>query len=156
MHGIVPIGLLPLGFLVLDAFLTFAAWKSSEKGSVVSNLHAYSYRTAIVSCRTLAVGFPLPTISQSYLFTLFCTLILDHGVKQFRYGLELLRLSYSQFVQSSKMIKWDLRPVPFRIEFLNIIMSKNNCKSVRDIFDRIVGPSDPRRNGLVFGLVPPD
>ena len=37
-------------------------------------------KTAIVSFRTLPVGFPLPTISQSSLFTLFCPLILDHGV----------------------------------------------------------------------------
>ena len=36
--------------------------------------------TAIVSFRTLAVGFPLPTISKNSLFTLFCPLILDHGV----------------------------------------------------------------------------
>ena len=36
--------------------------------------------TAIVSFRTLPVGFPLPTISQSSLFTQFCPLILDHGV----------------------------------------------------------------------------
>ena len=36
--------------------------------------------TAIVSFHTLAVGFPLPTISKSSLFTLFCPLILDHGV----------------------------------------------------------------------------
>ena len=36
--------------------------------------------TAIVSFRTLPVGFPLPTISKSSLFTLFCPLILDHGV----------------------------------------------------------------------------
>ena len=36
--------------------------------------------TAIVSFRALPVGFPLPTISQSSLFTLFCPLILDHGV----------------------------------------------------------------------------
>ena len=36
--------------------------------------------TAIVSFRRVAVGFPLPTISQSHLSTLFCFLILDHGV----------------------------------------------------------------------------
>ena len=35
--------------------------------------------TAIVSLRTPPVGFPLPTISQTSLFTLFCPLILDHG-----------------------------------------------------------------------------
>ena len=35
--------------------------------------------TAIVSFRTLPVSFPLPTISRTSLFTLFCPLILDHG-----------------------------------------------------------------------------
>ena len=35
--------------------------------------------TAIVSFRTLPVSFPLPTISKTSLFTLFCHLILDHG-----------------------------------------------------------------------------
>ena len=36
--------------------------------------------TAIVSFHTLPVGFPLPTISKNPLNTLFCSLILDHGV----------------------------------------------------------------------------
>ena len=36
--------------------------------------------TAIVSFHTLPVGFPLPTISKNSLYTLFCSLILDHGV----------------------------------------------------------------------------
>ena len=36
--------------------------------------------TASVSFRTLPVGFPLPTISKNSLYTLFCPLILDHGV----------------------------------------------------------------------------
>ena len=36
--------------------------------------------TAIVFFRTLPVSFPLSTISQTSLFTLFCPLILDHGV----------------------------------------------------------------------------
>ena len=36
--------------------------------------------TAIVSFHTLPVGFPLPTISKNSLCTLFCPLILDHGV----------------------------------------------------------------------------
>ena len=36
--------------------------------------------TAIVSFHTLSVGFPLPTISQTSLSTLFCPLILDYGV----------------------------------------------------------------------------
>ena len=45
--------------------------------------------TAIVSFRTLPVGFPLPTISQTSLFTLFYPVILDHGV--------LLKISISGF-----------------------------------------------------------
>ena len=36
--------------------------------------------TAIVSFHTLLVGFPLTTISKNSLSTLFCPLILDHGV----------------------------------------------------------------------------
>ena len=36
--------------------------------------------TAMVSLRTLPVGFPLLTISWTSLFTLFHPLILDHGV----------------------------------------------------------------------------
>ena len=36
--------------------------------------------TAIVSFHALPVGFPLPTISKNSLDTLFCSLILDHGV----------------------------------------------------------------------------
>ena len=36
--------------------------------------------TTIVSFGTLPVGFPLPTISKTSLFTLFRLLILDHGV----------------------------------------------------------------------------
>ena len=36
--------------------------------------------TAIVSFHTLPVGFPLPTISKNSSYTLFCPLILDHGV----------------------------------------------------------------------------
>ena len=49
---------------------------------MVNFSHAYSYRggNAIVSFHTLPVGFPLPTISKNSLYTLFCSLILDHGV----------------------------------------------------------------------------
>ena len=36
--------------------------------------------TTIVSFRALPVGFPLPTFSKNFLSTLFCPLILDHGV----------------------------------------------------------------------------
>ena len=130
--------------------------------------------TTIVSVHTLPVGFPLPTISKNSLYTLFCSLILDHGVLlkistsvpkilisnflldtslhhcfqsviirsllllmslqvvQFQYGLEFLRLSYSQIVQSFQdVIMRDFRhrqknSVPLRSEILNIIISKTN------------------------------
>ena len=36
--------------------------------------------TRIVSFHALPVGFPLPTISKNSLYTLFCSLILDHVV----------------------------------------------------------------------------
>ena len=36
--------------------------------------------TAVVSFKTQPVGFPLPTISKNSLSTLFCHLIIDHGV----------------------------------------------------------------------------
>ena len=49
--------------------------------------------TTIVSFRTLPVAFPLPTISKNSLSTLFCPLILDHGV--------LLIISSSGFKNSS-------------------------------------------------------
>ena len=37
-------------------------------------------KTAIVSFHILPVGFPMPTISKNSLYTLFCSLTLDHGV----------------------------------------------------------------------------
>ena len=131
-----------------------AARKNSETYSTVSfcTLIDIVTETASVSFRTLPVGFPLPTISKTSLYTLFCPLILDHGVLliisisdpkilsskilldtsshhclqsviikssflqmnllviQFQYGLEFLRLSYSQFVQSFQdVIRWDFR-----------------------------------------------
>ena len=33
--------------------------------------------------------------------------------------------------------------VPLRIEFLNIVISKNNSEQVGVVFDRIMGSSDP-------------
>ena len=49
---------------------------------MVNFFHAFRIvaETAIVSFHTLPVGFPLPTISKNSLYTLFCSLILDHGV----------------------------------------------------------------------------
>ena len=157
LHGsraIFPLGLLPLGLLVLDAFLTLCCVEDlgEEFGCVdfCALIHIVT-GTAIVSFRTLPVGFSLPTISWTSLFTLFYTLILDHGVSfiisvpglkilnsqilldisfhhclqsviirsslllmnlrnvQFQYGLEFLRLSYSEFVQAfQNVLRWDL------------------------------------------------
>ena len=49
---------------------------------MVNFSHACSYRCGNYnfSFHTLPVGFPLPTISKNSLYTLFCPLILDHGV----------------------------------------------------------------------------
>ena len=42
---------------------------------------------------------------------------------------------------------WDFRhrqnSVPLRIDFLNIVISKNNSEQVGVVFDRIMGSSDP-------------
>ena len=60
--------------------------------------------TATVSIRTLPVSFPLPTISQSPLFTLFCPLILDHGACLiiFVSGLKILHSQIVGGVNSSR------------------------------------------------------
>ena len=52
--------------------------------------------TATVSFRTLPVGFPLPTISQTSLFTLFCPLILDHGAC-LKISISGLKILHSKF-----------------------------------------------------------
>ena len=57
-------------------------------GVTFSTLIDIVAETAIVSFHTLPVGFPLPTISKNSLSTLFCPLILDHGV--------LLKISISR------------------------------------------------------------
>ena len=49
-------------------------------GVTFSTLICIVAETAIVSFHTLPVGFPLPTISKNSLYTLFCSLIIDHGV----------------------------------------------------------------------------
>ena len=53
--------------------------------------------TATVSFRTLSVGFPLPTISKNFLFTLFCPLILDHGAC-FKISISDLKILHSQIL----------------------------------------------------------
>ena len=79
---ILQLGLLPLRLRVLDAFLSFCCMKEFGDGfdCVIFPLINIVTETTIVSFRTLPVGFPLPTISKNSLYTLFCSLILDHGV----------------------------------------------------------------------------
>ena len=61
---------------VLDAFFSSCCMK--EFGSCT--LLSIETETAIVSFHTLPVSSPLPTFSKNSLYTLFCSLILDHGV----------------------------------------------------------------------------
>ena len=85
-RDILPLGLLPLGLLlVLDEFLSRSLCREEDLGAEFRLCHFSTLihivaETAIVSFHTLPVGFPLPTISEISLSTLFCSLILDHGV----------------------------------------------------------------------------
>ena len=49
---------------------------------MVNFFHAYTYRGGNCNCLLShsARWFPLPAISKNSLYTLFCPLILDHGV----------------------------------------------------------------------------
>ena len=90
--------------------------------------------TAIVSFRTLPVGFPLPTVSQSSVFTLFCPLILDHGAcfiisvsgLKILHSQILLDTSFYHRLQSviirSSFLLMNLHIVPFQygLEFLRL------------------------------------
>ena len=58
----------------------FSGTVSHPSGCHFSALINIVTETAIVSSRTLPVELPLPTISKNSLYTLFCSLILDHGV----------------------------------------------------------------------------
>ena len=53
--------------------------------------------TATVPFRTLPVSFPLPTISQTSLFTLFCPMILDHGAC-FKISISGFKILHSQIL----------------------------------------------------------
>ena len=82
-RDILPLGLMPLGLWVLDAFLSFCRHERTRRRIRLCHFCTFIdivTETAIVSFGALPVGFPLPTFSQSSLFTLFCPLILDHGV----------------------------------------------------------------------------
>ena len=79
--------------------------------------------TAIVSSRTLPVGFPLSTISKNSLYTLFCSLILEHiifvsGPKFFiRKFCSILRFTLSSICDNQVPISSDESPghtIPIR------------------------------------------
>ena len=94
--------------------------------------------TAILSFRTLPVSFPLPTISKTSLFTLFCPLILDHGacliisvsgLKNSSFVNSLLDTSFHHCLQSviirSNFLLMNLHIVQFQygLEFLRLSYS---------------------------------
>ena len=82
-RDILPLGLVPLGLRVLDDFRSFCCMKECGDGfdGVTFPRLFKSWRKLQLSpFHTLPVGFPLPTISKNSLYTLFCSLILDHGV----------------------------------------------------------------------------
>ena len=65
-RNILLLGLFPLGLRVLDAFLSFCRVEELGEGFgcvVFCTLIDIVSENAIVSFRTLPVGFPLPTIS---------------------------------------------------------------------------------------------
>ena len=73
----------PLGLRVLYDFRSFCCMKEfgdGFDGVTFTTFIRTVAETAIVAFHTLPVGFPLPTISKNSLYTLFCPLILDHGV----------------------------------------------------------------------------
>ena len=97
-------------------------------------------------------------------------------VIQFQYGLEFFRLSYSKYLYNpSKMSSGGIFVIdkkfrPYRIEFVNIVISINNSEQVGVVFDRIMDSNDPevivdqvsnlsatKETVLLLGLfVPPD
>ena len=81
-QDILPLGLLPLRLRVLFVFLYLLHERTRRRIRLCRfcTLIDTVAETAIVSFYTLPVGFPLPTISKNSLHTLFCPLILDHGV----------------------------------------------------------------------------
>ena len=61
--------------------------------------------TAIVSFHTLSVGFPLPTIFKNSFYTLFCSLILDHGV------LLIISISGPKILISNRLLDTSFLPL---------------------------------------------
>ena len=141
--------------LVLDAFFTFCcARRSWRKDSAVSIVHAYFYRVGNCNCLLSNTAHWLSIANNILDFFVHAVLplILDHGAcfKISISGFEvlhsqtLLGTSFCNRLQSviirfgfhnpSKMSSNEIFvidnkiPSPFRIEFLNIIISKSNCK----------------------------
>ena len=64
---------------IFHTLLRGRSWRTIRQRRFYTLIHLVS-ETARVSFHTLPVGFPLPTISKNSLYTLFCSLILNHGV----------------------------------------------------------------------------
>ena len=82
-RDILPLGLLPLGLRILDAFVSFCRMKEFGDGfdCVIFPSSTLSWRKLQLSpLEHCPLDFPLPTISKNSLYTLFCHLILDHSV----------------------------------------------------------------------------
>ena len=73
--------------MIFRSFCCMKEFGEGFDGVTFSTLIRIVAETAIVSFYTLPVGFPLPTIFKNSLYTLFCSLILDHG--------DLLKISNS-------------------------------------------------------------
>ena len=123
LHGsraIFPLGLLPLGLRVLDAFLSLCCieriWRRIRLCRYCTLIHIVSV-TAIVSFTTLPVSFPLPTISLTSLFTLFHHLILDHGAC-FKLSISGLKILDSQILLDTFFFTICLQYVIIRSSFL--------------------------------------
>ena len=76
--------------------------------------------TAIVSFTTLHVGFPLPTISQTSLFTLFCPVTLDHGAC-FKISIYGFKIPHSQILHDTSFYH-RFQSVIIRSSFLLMIL----------------------------------
>ena len=139
MHGnraIFPLGLLPLGLMVLDAFFTFCCAEDLGEGFGCVDfcmLIQIVSETATVSFRTLPVGFPLPTISLTSLFTLFPPLILDHGAC-FKISISGFKVPHSQILFDTSFYHC-LQSVIIRSSFLLMISRSYNSNKVLSFSD---------------------
>ena len=78
-----PLGLFPSGISGSRCFSLILLHERIRRRIRLCHFSTLIYivaETAIVSFNKLPVGLPLPTISKNSLYTLFCSLILDHGV----------------------------------------------------------------------------